>query len=341
MLPAVSLYKTSHCFSGGFMKRLMALLFALVLTASADVVSASSTACANNSSGELKVQTCSVGSNTGCQKKETCISLGGAAESDLTALQTQVSAQATTIASLQSLVTALQTTITGLQTKLASTAAQNAFALGDYVSVDTVDPTVKGVKAPNIIFSGANIHILSGSGTTIDSTGLGNLLIGYDNDAVNKLVVDAKRFGSHNLIVGDQNTFISSGGLVAGNFNAISANYTSVSGGQGNTASGPSASVSGGAGNTASGLSASIGGGVDNLASGDESSVMGGQSNTASELLSTVSGGNNNLASGVIGTVSGGEDNTASAFGATVAGGRSETASVKDHTQVGPSDFAP
>jgi hypothetical protein len=49
----------------------------------------------------------------------------------------------------------------------------------------SVDPNSEdGVNGPNIIFKGANIHIV-GSGTTNDNgnpTGLGNLIIGYDED---------------------------------------------------------------------------------------------------------------------------------------------------------------
>ena len=57
------------------------------------------------------------------------------------------------------------------------------FALNSFV---TVDPNPEnGVIGPHITFKGANIHIVSGSGSTNDNgspTGLGNLIIGYDEN---------------------------------------------------------------------------------------------------------------------------------------------------------------
>jgi hypothetical protein len=145
-------------------------------------------------------------------------------------LAASVAALQSEVAALQATVSSQAATISSLQAELAGTAAQNAFALGNYVTVDTTDATLKGVKAPNIIFSGANVHIVSGSGMTVDTTGLGNLVIGYDDDT-GHTSIDAARNGSHNLILGDYNTFTSNGGLVAGKYNAISAEYASVSGG--------------------------------------------------------------------------------------------------------------
>jgi hypothetical protein len=49
-----------------------------------------------------------------------------------------------TVASLQATVTTQAQTVSVEQTQLASPAAQNAFALGSYVTVDTTDATLKG-----------------------------------------------------------------------------------------------------------------------------------------------------------------------------------------------------
>jgi trimeric autotransporter adhesin len=271
----------------------------------------------------------SCGVATAKSPKPTLASLQG----EVTALQTTVTALQNTVAALQTSVTALQASVTTQaqavsvqQTQLTSPAARNAFALGNYVTVDTTDATVRGVKAPNIIFSGANIQIVSGSGATLDSTGLGNLVIGYDDDSHDLATIDAARSGSHNLIVGDDNTFTSSGGFVAGYLNGIGSEYASVSGGQGNTANAQYSSVSGGESNTASGEGASVSGGDSNLASGLEASIIGGESNTASGNLTSVSGGQFNTA---IGNFSG------------VAGGENESASLAFHTQVGNFGFNP
>ena len=147
----------------------------------------------------------------------------------------------------------------------------------------------------DVYLTGANLHILSGSGATGGAVnGLGNLIVGY-----NELRGSGNdRSGSHNIVVGDRHNFSSYGGLVAGYQNAVSGVFSSVSGGFGNTASGISASVSGGFNNTASGQDASVSGGRDNGASGNESSVSGGSQNLASGVRSSVSGGFSRTASG-------------------------------------------
>jgi hypothetical protein len=189
-----------------------------------------------------------------------------------------------------------------LQEVLARVRSNNALKLGKFV---TVDPNPEnGVRGPNITFKGANIHIVSGSGATDDNipiggtpTGLGNLIIGYDEVFVGQVV---NRGGAHNLVIGMEHNFTSSawGGLIAGVANTISAEGASVTGGGSNTASGGEASVSGGELNTASGDGASVSGGALNTASGGGSSVSGGRGNTASGEGASVSGGVNNTASG-------------------------------------------
>jgi uncharacterized coiled-coil protein SlyX len=113
-----------------------------------------------------------------------------ALQNQVNSLQTQVNAQQTQITTLQSQVSSLQTSNTTLQSQVTAlqnqlTAAQPVLALAPFVSVDA--NSENGVAGPNIKFTGANIHILSGSGATDDNlshggslTGLGNLIIGYD-----------------------------------------------------------------------------------------------------------------------------------------------------------------
>jgi hypothetical protein len=88
-----------------------------------------------------------------------------------------------TVSALESQIDTLQAGNTTLQKQLATVQSNHALLLGPFVSVDP-NPEI-GVMGPNIIFSGANIHIVSGSGATNDNgntTGLGNLIIGYDED---------------------------------------------------------------------------------------------------------------------------------------------------------------
>lgn len=175
-----------------------------------------------------------------------------------------------------------------------------------------------------ITFSGVNVHVVNGTGTT-DGTvnGLGNLIVGYNELRGTGDV----RTGSHNIVVGQGNNYSSYGGLVAGKNNAVTAEYSSVSGGFWNTASGAASSVSGGTYNTAIGGFASVSGGNHNTASHNSASVSGGSYNTASAANSSVSGGADNTASGSAASVGGGSQNTASGVGASVSGGRHNIAS--------------
>ncbi len=176
----------------------------------------------------------------------------------------------------------------------------------------------------DITFSGVNVHIVNGTGTTDGEVdGLGNLIVGYNETRGS----GDDRTGSHNIVVGSYQNYSSYGGLVAGSWNTISGYYSSVSGGRSNTASGGFASVSGGEANIASNLVSSVSGGYYNAASGDYSSVSGGYRNAASGYYSSVSGGDRNAASGNSSSVSGGSGNEASADYSSISGGNSNVAS--------------
>ena len=205
-------------------------------------------------------------------------------QSEVAALQHELTAAQSVLAqvsSLQTSNTTLQSEVAALQHEL--TAARPVLALAPYVSIDR-NPEI-GVIGPNIVFSGANIHIVSGSGATDDNlskgeslTGLGNLIIGYDEDPADPALRfggtplgPGDRGGSHNLVIGRGHTFTTAafGGLVAGEVNKISDSESSILGGANNTASGVAASVLGGVSNTASGVAASVLGGLDNSAGAD------------------------------------------------------------------------
>ena len=232
--------------------------------------------------------------------------------------------------SLQATVSALESQIDTLQSQLVAVQSNHALALGPFVRVDP-NPEI-GVVGPNIIFSGANIHIVSGSGRTDDNgnpSGLGNLIIGYDEDPNIPLTGDSSdgllimqapgfptplvagdRGGSHNLVIGGGNRFTRAafGGFVAGERNTIK---------------GFGASVSGGFNNTASDLFASVSGGVRNFASAQFDSVSGGGFNTAGPSSgASVSGGFENTASGPFASVIGGIQNTAGGVATVVIGGQ-------------------
>ena len=128
------------------------------------------------------------------------------------------------------------------------------------------------VTGKTLTITAVNVSLVDGTGNTNSTSGLGNLIIGYNSAQGGGR---DKRTGSHNLILGDANNYTSYGGLVAGVYGTTSGPYAFVSG-YGNTASSTAASASGGINNTASGNYASVSGGVGNTASGTSASVSGG-----------------------------------------------------------------
>ena len=170
----------------------------------------------------------------------------------LTTMQTQLDTANGLISTLQAQVNALST----LQTKVETLAKSSSklSALADYVTVETADRA--GVHGPHVVFTGANVHIVSGSSAkaTDDGgtlTGLGNLIVGYNEprnlDLVPNLIAcDRALTGSHNIVAGFGNVVQSYGGFVAGQQNCIGSAYSSILGGTINEASGPSSTIVGG-----------------------------------------------------------------------------------------------
>lgn len=177
-----------------------------------------------------------------------------------------------------------------------------------------------------IRFSGMNVQIVNGQGSTSDTDGTGNLIIGYNELREGN---DNYRDGSHMLVIGAFNNYTdgSYGGMAVGAQNETSAPFASVTGGTYNLASGWASSVSGGDHNLAAGNYAAVSGGNNNAADGDFSAVNGGSANMANGFYGLVSGGVGNTASGWGASVSGGNTNTASWYYASVSGGNQNTAS--------------
>jgi hypothetical protein len=164
--------------------------------------------------------------------------------------------------------------------------------------VATLRSTLHGVTRAKrhgittLTIAGENVQIVNGTGHETTVNGLGNLILGYDDNP------DAlERTGSHNLVIGNDNGYTSYGGMVAGYGNLISGIYASASGGFGNSATGDYSSVSGGTDNHAGGTWATVIGGDNNTASGTESSITGG-------ILNTASGSGTSILGGYDGTVS-------------------------------------
>src|SRR5690348_15688625 len=99
---------------------------------------------------------------------------------------------------------------------------------------------------PTVEFAAVNVQIVSGAGTT-DATpnGEGNLVLGYDENPTGR-----PQTGSHDLILGERDSWKGYGELVAGYDDAANGKYAAALG-TGNTASGAYATVTGGSGNSA------------------------------------------------------------------------------------------
>ena len=252
------------------------------------------------------------------------------------------------IAALKTQVAALQKQVATLQKQLAAVQSNEALTLGPFVSV--VSGVVDGVNGPHIYFTGANIHIVSGSGSTNDNgnpRGLGNLIIGYDENPGTYVdqsplqnlplgpLAPGDRGGSHNLVIGAANRFTLNAfsGLVVGTANTIQAYGTSVTAGAGNVAPDYGSSVSGGFSNTAGSFYASISGGTSNSTGGPYSSISGGLGNTAGSncggtcgWATSVTGGTGNFAIGNYSCITGGSGNQTVDIDTTITGGTDNTA---------------
>ncbi|HEU4684294.1 MAG TPA: hypothetical protein VFS39_07315 [Nitrospira sp.] len=172
------------------------------------------------------------------------------------ALQAQVTTLSTVNAALQSALNTSQATTAALQARVAALESNGAggatgpSALADLAKYVKIDPnTLNGLRGPHIIFTGVNVHVRSGSGSTDDAqtatgqpVGLGNLIVGYNEPNP----AGGLRTGSHNIIGGSYNNFSSVGGLAIGVRNTIDGQYATVLGGDMNMASGVASSVLGG-----------------------------------------------------------------------------------------------
>jgi hypothetical protein len=285
------------------------------------------------------------------QKRIDCLNTAlNAAVTSITALQTANDALETANDALEDSNAALEAQLAALDDEVANISADYLVSgdLDDYATLDYVDslfasgtdgiPNLSDylsvdTATDSIVFTGANVFVQSGSGATNGTVnGLGNLIVGYNEDASVFGNASSERTGSHNLVVGAGHTYSSYGAFVSGWRNAVTGRYSSVSGGALNVASGSYSSVSGGEGNEASGTEASVLGGYINFASAVSSTVCGGWGHFASGFTSSVSGGRENTASGAASSVSGGEFNVASGNYSSILGGNSVTVSTIDGT---------
>jgi ribosomal protein S6 len=227
--------------------------------------------------------------------------------------------------SLESRVSALESAVATLQTTVNTQNGQIA-ALQSKTQFMTVatDP-ITGLL--DVYFTGTNIHILNGQGSTEGApNGKGNLIIGYNE--LRRPGNPTVRTGSHNLIVGVGMNYSSYGGINAGFWNTISGPFASVFGGGENSATGLYNVVVGGGSNVAGGFGSNlVAGGVGNKAFGNLDVIAGGQHNVTNGGASVITGGFANQTFRLYSSVTGGSNNIAQADKSTVSGGSDITQS--------------
>jgi len=197
----------------------------------------------------------------------------------------------------------------------ASNAAFGAGAL--FVNATGTNNAAFGLNAlANLTSGDSNTAIGTNAGVNL-TTGSNNIYLGSLGPASAGSESNTIRIGSNGITVQQNGTSPNilngfngntvgsavgatvSGGGVSGAINSGTGAWSTVSGGEGNTASGGIATVSGGYANTAGAFYASVGGGAQNIASGELATVSGGSQNTASGFAAMVSGGENNTAAGL------------------------------------------
>ena len=262
---------------------------------------------------------------------------------NFTATKTSVDDNNNRLENLEAAVTSMlstiidqQNTITQLQADLSAVENNTVLELDGLLQYALID----GYDTAE--FTNVNVQINNGTGDTDEIVnGKGNLIIGYNEisslepffcsdpqytDSVNcigNLEIWAKnvRTGSHNLILGQNNSFAQYSSLIAGRYNVSNGIRANVLGGSYNISTGTESSISGGSNNNASGALSNISGGSFNTSSGFYSSISGGYLNNATDFFSNVSGGRENTASGQYSNISGGRMNIANGNYSIVSGG--------------------
>jgi hypothetical protein len=78
---------------------------------------------------------------------------------------------------------------------------------------------------PTIRFTGVNVQVINGAGATASVNGVGNLVLGYDENPSAQA-----QTGSHDLILGRNQSFTGYAQLVSGFQNTATGNYATVLG---------------------------------------------------------------------------------------------------------------
>jgi hypothetical protein len=251
-----------------------------------------------------------------------------ALEEAVATLRSTTGAQAARIAALERQLDAARQDVQAIQNS-------QAMKLNEYLEVESqslvAGPRGQQFLVPVVRFTGVNVQIVNGDGAATSESelrqgggnGLGNLIIGYNEQRGLLGEPAADRAGSHNLVVGPAHGYESRGGIVAGFRNTISGSYASSVGGEANIADGHYTTVTGGQSNRVTGLYGSISGGGSNRVMQDAhlASISGGGFNVVNNGYATISGGRGNYNEGGYSNISSGYGNTTKGTYSSVTGG--------------------
>jgi hypothetical protein len=180
-------------------------------------------------------------------------------------------------------------------------------------SVDEMTATLAGVRreGTTLVFEGMNLQLLNGPIGDMETNGLGNLIVGHNEEP-------GTQSGSANIVIGSQRqAFTSYGDIIGGAFNEGTARGALVTGLQ-NKAGGNYAGLLGGRFNEATEESTAVVGGAEDKATEIYAVAVGGRKNRANGAISVAIGGTENQSSGTFSFERGGNKNDASATFATV-----------------------
>lgn len=184
----------------------------------------------------------------------------------------------------------LVTAFTQPQASIGLTQAQkDVLAL---MSVVYIDDCQSGPGYKTLRVTGANLQVVNGLGTTDTINGLGNLIIGY-----NENTQPCDHSGSHNAIFGTDNFYSAYAGLVGGFRNVVAAPYSLVFG-RFNTSNYSGGSILCGAFNVIGYDNSAIVGGEGNTTLSEGTVVIGGQFNSAIGRDAVLGGGLNRHVAG-------------------------------------------
>ncbi|KPK48810.1 MAG: hypothetical protein AMS22_14705 [Thiotrichales bacterium SG8_50] len=169
---------------------------------------------------------------------------------------------------------------------------------------ETLTCVTYDVVAKDLIFVGCNVHVRDGSGLTQGTSGLGNLVVGYNLDTAGVL----NRFGSHNVIIGDGQAYTTSGHLLTRSVGSSQDMTVTVGGNLSEIVSGNRSANVGSDSSVSVGSNSSVSvAGDSSINVGSDSSMTVGKNlttNVGNDLTETVAG-NHSTQSGKTMTLSG------------------------------------